>query len=165
MCKNVIGGSQATDAENVERKLYQLSDKHAQRIERTTDDMDIKIKVSIQEMSSKYEMYSQSMTQQKQEIQELILTFQSEQNMPQRKVNSELKSQTEDVEKSLTEARQCQTNILDSQHTIMEMRNEVQEMLKEVKQQMRSGTYNMHSHDSQHIHDRSGANARQMEDL
>ena len=54
--------------------------------------------------------------------------------MLQKIVNSELKSQTKDVEKSLAEVRQCHTKILDSQHTIMEMKNEVRDMLNEMKQ-------------------------------
>ena len=77
--------------------MQQLSEKHAQRIAQTTDDMDIKMKASMQEMTTKYEMYSQSMTQQKREIQEVFSTFQSEKGMQQEKVNILLNSHTEEV--------------------------------------------------------------------
>ena len=62
-CNKKIGGLQATDGENMELKLQQISEKHAQRIARTTDDMDTKMKAGMQKMNNKYEMYSQSMTQ------------------------------------------------------------------------------------------------------
>ena len=43
----------AKSGTNVELKLQQLSDKHAQRIARVTDDSDARIKASMEELSSK----------------------------------------------------------------------------------------------------------------
>ena len=77
MCNKKISGLQATDGGNVELKLHNYLKKHAQRIARIIDEMDIKMKASMQEMTTKYEMYSQSMIQQKREIQGAFSTFQS----------------------------------------------------------------------------------------
>ena len=62
---------------NVELKLQQLSDKHAQRIARITDDSDARIKASIEEMSSKYELYTRGMSRQKRELDDMMTSFQS----------------------------------------------------------------------------------------
>ena len=108
-CNKDSGGSLATDGKNVKLILQQLSDKHAQRIARITDDNDIKMKASMQEMYSKYEMYSDSMSQQKREINDIIVTFQSKQRLHQAQFKTMLESQTEEVNKSLLEVRHFQT--------------------------------------------------------
>ena len=145
--------------------MQQLSDKHAQRIARITDDRDIKMKASMQEMSSKYEMYSHSMSQQKREINDLIFTFQSKREQQQAQVNTMLKSHTEEVDKSLVEVRQCQTTILESQNMIKEMKTEICDMLEEMKHRMIRETYNIQSHVSQHSNDRLRASARKIPEL
>ena len=71
-CKNEIGGSTATNEVNVEQKLQKLSEKHAQQIAKITDEKYIIMKAIMQDTSSKYDIYSQSMSQQKREVEALI---------------------------------------------------------------------------------------------
>ena len=106
-------GQMTTGEINVELKLQQLSDKHAQRIARITDDSDARIKASIEEMSSKYELYTRGMSRQKRELDDMISAFQSKQEQQQVQISNMLHAHTEEVEKSMVEVRQYHTTILE----------------------------------------------------
>ena len=157
-----ISGPMAKSETNVELKLQQLSDKHAQRIARITDDSDGRIKAIMEELSSKYKVYTRGMSRQKCELEAIITSFQTKQQQQQDQISTMLQSHTKEVDKSMAEVRQCQMTILESRNNIMEMKSEVHGMLEEMREKMNC---DMRSHETLRTYDRSTAGMWKRDDL
>ena len=98
-CNKEIRRLEETVADKVivEDKLHQISNKHAQRIARITDNSLAQYKASVREMSSKYNTHFQTMSQHRQEIYEIISSFRSHQEAQQVKLDKMMEFQTKEM--------------------------------------------------------------------
>ena len=120
------------DVNSMAMELQKLSDKHVQRLTGIEDESNMRLKANINEMTTKYELYSHRLQQHKNDINDLVSNFYEQ----QAKVATILESRTKEMDKSLAEMRRSQMTIMESQNTIREMKTEVRDMLEDLKQRM-----------------------------